>query len=113
MSVTPLSDLAVAAIVRPAAGHIAAEISPASYEVIAPPGETFSVESSRKLLLWRDDGRGLLALDLDPALSEPTLPGAGPDFARHRFAFGGSLPVSASAEAGGYSGDVKVIVNYN
>jgi hypothetical protein len=113
VTVTPVSDLSVASLIRPASGAIEALITPASYDVVAPPGETFSVESSRNVELWRDGGMAMLEARLEPARRTSSTRAGGPDFTVHHFAFGGSLPVSAKAETGFYTGAVNVIVNYN
>ena len=113
MRVTPVADLAVAATIRPTAGSIGANITPASYDVIAPPGETFSVESSRTLRFARDDGPGFIEAELDAAQARGPARSAGPYLAIHHFEFGGRMPVSARAETGFYSGTVSVLVNYN
>ncbi len=113
MRLTPVADLAVASAIRPASGSIGATITPASYDLIAPPGETFSVESSRTLRFARDDGPGVLEAQLDAARTEAAPRSAGPFLAIHHFEFGGHMPVSAGAETGFYSGTVSVMVNYN
>jgi len=113
MRLTPVADLQVASAIRPASGSIRADITPASYDVIAPPGETFSVESSRTLRFLRDDGPGFLEAELDAARTDGVSRAAGPFLAIHHFEFGGRMPVSAKAETGFYSGTVSVLVNYN
>ena len=113
LRVTPVADLSIASALRPASGSIRAIITPASYDVIAPLGETFSVESSRTLRFQRDDGPGFLEAQLDAARTESAPRAAGPFLAIHHFAFGGRMPVSARAESGFYSGAVSVLVNYN
>ena len=113
LRLTPVADLTVASTVRPASGSVGAEITPASYDVIAPPGETFSVESSRTLRFLRDDGPGFLEAELDVARTENAPRSLGPFMAVHHFEFGGRMPVSAQAETGFYAGTVSVLVNYN
>ena len=113
MRVAPVADLFVASTFRPTSGAIGAAITPASYDVIAPPGETFSVESSRTLRFLRDDGPGFIEAQLDAAQARGAARSAGPYLAVHHFEFGGRMPVSAAAETGFYSGTVSVLVNYN
>ncbi len=113
MRLTPVADLAVAPAIRPASGSIGATITPASYDLIAPPGETFSVESSRILRFARDDGPGFLEAHLEAARTEAAPRSLSPFLAVHHFEFGGRMPVSARAETGFYSGTVSVMVNYN
>ncbi|MDB5422667.1 MAG: hypothetical protein JWQ29_83 [Phenylobacterium sp.] len=113
MRLTPVADLTVASAIRPSSGAIGADITPASYDVIAPPGETFSVESSRTLRFLQGDGPGVLEAELDAARSEHAPRAAGPYLVVHHFEFGGRMPVSAKAETGFYSGSVSVMVNYN
>lgn len=113
MRLTLVADPAVANIQRPAAGAIRADITPASYDLIVAPGETFSVESSRKLRFLRDDGSGVLEAELDAAHAQGAARSAGPYLSIHHFEFGGRLPITAQAETGFYSGTVSVLVNYN
>ena len=113
MRLTPVANLAVASAIRPASGSIRASITPASYDLIAPPGETFSVESSRTLRFARDDRPGFLEAQLDAARTEASPRSLSPFLAVHHFEFGGRMPVSARAETGFYSGTVSVVVNYN